>query len=101
MIAMPKGYWIAHVTVKDPELYKEYVALNGIAFAKYGAKFLVRGGTHENVRGLAGRNRHVVIEFADLATAKACHDSPEYRKAAAVRDSGADVDLTIVEGYDG
>ncbi len=98
---MAKGYWIAHVTVKDPELYKQYVSLNGIAFTKYGAKFLVRGGAHDNVRGLAGRDRHVVIEFDSLATAKACHDSPEYRKAAEVRDRAAEVDLTIVEGHDG
>ena len=40
---MPKGYWIARVDVSDPEAYKEYVAANAAAFAKYGARFLVRG----------------------------------------------------------
>ena len=98
---MAKGYWMAHVTVTNPDLYKEYVALNGIAFAKYGGRFLVRGGQSETVRGLAGRNRHVVIEFDSLAQAKACHESPEYQAAAKVRDTGANVDLVIVEGYDG
>ena len=44
---MAKGYWIAHVDVTNPEIYKEYVRLNGIAFAKYGGKFLIRGGKSE------------------------------------------------------
>ena len=39
---MAKGYWNAHVTVKDPEKYKEYVAANAGAFKKYGARFIVR-----------------------------------------------------------
>ena len=98
---MPKGYWMAHVTVNDPEKYKEYVALNGKAFAKYGGKFLVRGGTSQTIRGLAGRNRHVVIEFESYEKAVACHESPEYQTAAKVRDQGASVDLVIVEGYEG
>ena len=33
---MAKGYWIAHVEVRDPEGYKEYVAASAIAFQKYG-----------------------------------------------------------------
>jgi hypothetical protein len=44
---MAKGYWVAHVDVKDPEGYKAYVAANAKAFSKYGARFLVRGGRFE------------------------------------------------------
>ncbi len=97
---MAKGYWIAHVTVKDPEKYKEYVAANAVAFKKYGARFIVRGGKHETRKG-ADRQRHVVIEFDSFEIAKACCDSPEYKVAAAIRDAAADVDLVIVEGYEG
>ena len=42
-----------------------------------------------------------MIEFRDYETALACHDSPEYREAAKLRDAGAAVDLIIIEGYDG
>lgn len=98
---MPKGYWIAHVTVTNPDRYKEYVAANGIAFAKYGGKFLIRGGQAETIRGLAGRTRHVVIEFDSYETAKACYASPEYKAAEKIRDEGAAVDLVVVEGYAG
>jgi len=97
---MAKGYWIAHVDVREPEVYKEYVRLNGIAFAKYGAKFLVRSGTSE-VRAGSLKPRHVVIEFDSYATAKACYDSPEYQAALQVRNTASDADMVIVEGYEG
>ena len=47
---MAKGYWIARIDVHNMEGYKDYVAQNGAVFAKYGAKFLVRGGKHGKLR---------------------------------------------------
>lgn len=96
---MAKGYWIAHVTVSNPEGYKDYVAANAEPFRKYGARFLVRAGQHE-VRSGTAKDRHIVIEFDSYETAKACYDSPEYQAAAKLRDANATVDLVIVEGYD-
>src|SRR5437660_680122 len=55
---MTKGYWIARVDVRDAEAYKDYVAANGAAFAKFGGRFLVRGGAHAAVMGPA-RSRNV------------------------------------------
>ena len=97
---MPKAYWIARADISDPEGYKEYVAANAVAFRKYGAKFLVRGGASETMEGGA-RARNVVIEFKDYATAMACYTSPEYAAAIAKRVGRAELDLVIVEGYDG
>ena len=97
---MPKAYWIARVDVTNPEGYQGYVAANGAAFKKYGAKFLVRGGTFEAPEGTP-RARNVVLEFADYATAVACYPSPEYAAAKAHRIGAADAELLIVEGYDG
>ena len=59
---MAKGYWIARVDVHDAEAYQAYLAANGAVFEKYGARFLVRGGTSEQVEG-KGRQRNVVLEF--------------------------------------
>ena len=96
---MPKGYWIAHVTVKDPEGYKDYVAANAIAFKKFGAKFLVRGGKNEVKSGTA-KDRHVVLEFDSYATALACYTSPEYQAAAKIRDTCSVADVIVIEGYE-
>jgi len=43
---MAKGYWIARVDVDNQGAYDSYRALNAVAFAKYGAKFIVRGGAY-------------------------------------------------------
>ena len=97
---MAKGYWIARVDVTDPDGYQAYVKANAIAFAKFGARFLVRGGPSEAPEGTP-RARNVVLEFADYATAVACYHSPEYQAAKALRDGRSVADVVIIEGYDG
>ena len=97
---MPKGYWIARVDVADPEGYKRYVAANAVAFKKFGARFLVRGGSFDNVEGGA-RQRNVVIEFPSVQAARDCYHSPEYQAAIALRAPVSTADIVIVEGYDG
>ena len=96
---MAKGYWIAHVTVTETEAYATYRSMNGVAFAKYGGRFLVRGGASEAVNG-ALRERHVVIEFPSYQAAQDCYRSPEYQAALAVFKTAALSDHVIVEGYD-
>jgi len=97
---MPKAYWIGRIDVHDMDGYKQYIAENGAVFAKYGARFIVRGGPFEAKEGSA-RSRNVVIEFRDHATALACYNSPEYQRLVAMRNPHADSDLVIIEGYDG
>ncbi|MEX0405625.1 DUF1330 domain-containing protein [Aquibium sp. LZ166] len=97
---MPKAYWIAHVDVRDPERYKDYVTTAKPAFEKYGAKFLARGGTYEAMEG-RGRGRNVVIEFPSLQAARDCYNSADYQAAKAIRQTVADAEMVIVEGYDG
>ncbi len=94
---MPKGYWIVRVSVNNAQRYPEYLAAARPAFEKYGARFLVRGGRYDAREG-SSRERNVVIEFADFATAAACYDSPEYQAAKAIRTANADADLVIAEG---
>ena len=97
---MAKGYWIARVDVTNPEAYQGYVRANAVAFAKFGARFLVRGGPYEAVEGVA-RARQVVIEFKDYVTALACYDSQEYQQAKELRTKASQNEVVIVEGYDG
>jgi uncharacterized protein (DUF1330 family) len=97
---MAKGYWIGRVDVQDPEAYKAYVAANALPFAKFGARFLVRGGGFRVAEGDA-RARNVVIEFPSYQAALDCWDSPEYQAAKAKRDGHAVADILVIEGYDG
>ena len=76
------------------------VAANAIAFSKYGARFLVRGGKSEGPEGKL-RSRHVVLEFESYEKAVACYYSPEYQAAIKLRQPVSIGDIAIVEGYDG
>lgn len=96
---MAKGYWIARVDVNDPGPYPEYVKIAHAAFARYNAKFLVRGGEVQSLEG-SNRQRNVVIEFASVQDALDCYNTPEYQEAAKIRQAVSDGDLIIVEGYE-
>lgn len=96
---MAKGYWVAHVTVHDPERFKRYVAVTGAAFQKYNGRFVVRAGRSQTMIGTL-KPRHVIIEFPDYETAIECYHSPEYQHAVAERGESAEVDLAVIEGDD-
>ena len=94
---MAKAYWIAHVTVTDPDQYKHYASDTPVAFKKYGATFLARGGAFEQMEG-KGRPRNVVVEFPSLQAALDCYRSAEYQAARAKRIGAGEADIVIVEG---
>ncbi|OLP59164.1 hypothetical protein BJF93_04465 [Xaviernesmea oryzae] len=94
---MAKGYWIARVDARDAERYKDYIAAAKPAFERFGAVFLARGGRHEAMEG-PGRARNVIIEFPSFEAAVDCYRSPEYSRAAAIRQEVADGEIMVVEG---
>lgn len=97
---MAKGYWVVRMDVKDPETYKDYIVANAVAFKKYGAKFIVRGGPFENPEGTS-RSRNVVIEFPSYQAALDCYNSPEYQANIQVRKPHSTAEIIVIEGYDG
>ena len=97
---MAKGYWIAHVEVKDPERYKLYVEGARQAFIDHDAKFLARGGPYELLEGNLTGARHVIIEFADIDTARACWQSETYQEARKHRLAASTGSVLIMEGAD-
>lgn len=94
---MPKGYWIVRVSVRDTANYPRYLEAAQPAFARFGARFLVRGGRHAAMEGQA-RERNVVVEFDDYDTAMACYQSEEYAAARQLRQRFADADFLVIEG---
>ena len=97
---MAKGYWIARVDVLNEDAYKIYAVNNPAIFREFGGRFLVRTGKFECPEGTS-RTRNVVIEFPDYAAARACYESPEYRDNMKNRLGASEIDIIIVEGYDG
>lgn len=91
------AYWIAHVTVTDPERYAGYQTLAPQAFAAHGAVFLARGGESHSLEGELFE-RHIVIRFPDIATALACYDSAEYVAARKARAGACRAQVIIIDG---
>lgn len=94
---MPKGYIIGHITVNDPEAYKEYIRLDTPILEKLGGRFIVRGGQSETTEGTA-ENRHVVIEFPDYQSALNVYHDPGYQEVAEIRRRSATSTIIVVEG---
>ena len=94
---MPKGYIIGHITVNDPDAYKEYIERDTPILTALGGQFVVRGGQSEVVEGKTFQ-RHVVIEFSSYAKAIAAYNDPEYQQVADIRRRTADSVILVVEG---
>jgi uncharacterized protein (DUF1330 family) len=91
------AYWIAHVTVTDPEAYGRYAKLATAAIEAHGGRVLARAGRYVQLEG-RDRARNVLAEFPSLEAAEACYRSPEYQAALAHARGAAERDLVIVEG---
>lgn len=92
------AYIIIHGTVTDEEKYEAYKKLTPASIEKYGGRFLIRGGEKSTLEGDWQVGRIVLLEFDSVERAQQWYDSPEYRQARAIREGGADMSFTIVEG---
>src|SRR5262245_30483589 len=98
--AMPKGYWIPHLDVSNPQGFQAYRDLADAAHKHFGSKLLARAGRHELVEGKM-RARNVLREFNSYGEAQAFYRGPDYSRAHPRREPHSVCDFLIVEGYDG
>jgi len=92
------AYLISTIKITDPTGYEDYRKLVGAPLAKYGGKFVVRGGAIEYKEGDWRPQRIVVVEFESLSKARAFYDSPEYAAAKAIRQRTSESSVLFVEG---
>ena len=92
------GYLIGQITVKDKQLWQEYVDGVAESLSPYQARILFRG---QCISVLAGENKYdlaVVIEFSDLQSLDHWFHSEKYQSLIALRDKAADVVITTYLG---
>jgi uncharacterized protein (DUF1330 family) len=93
------AYVIVDVTVTDPEAYKEYTAQTPGSIARYGGKFIVRGGAYETLEGEWNPQRIVVVEFPSMEQARAWYYGDEYQAILPIRQRNSTARFfTMVEG---
>jgi len=85
---------VGHITVKDEELWQEYMAGVSESIAPFDSKVVFRG---QLVKILAGEHDYdlvVVIEFSDQSILDAWYSSEKYQSLIPLRDKAADVVIT-------
>jgi uncharacterized protein (DUF1330 family) len=74
------AYIIAEIgEIHDQATYDEYKKHTPGAIARFGGRFIIRGGKTEAAEGAWAPTRLVVIEFPDMKSAKAFYASPDYQ----------------------
>jgi uncharacterized protein (DUF1330 family) len=92
------AYFIANLTVTNPEDYKRYTEKAPATIAEHGGRYLVRGGAHETVEGDWTPDRVVVLEFKDREAALAWYNSPEYQAILPDRRNNTTGSAILIEG---
>ena len=92
------AYVIADIDVTDPVAFEEYRGLVAPLVAKFGGKYLVRGGPYEKVEGNWAPKRVVIIEFESLDRAKEFYYSDDYGPMMNIRKKATVSNVLIVDG---
>ena len=92
------GYVIVEIEVTDPVGYEEYKKLAGATVAKYGGKYIVRGGASETLEGNWQPKRIVILKFPSMERAKEWLNCPEYAEPRKMRHRTAKTNMVVVEG---
>jgi uncharacterized protein (DUF1330 family) len=92
------AYVIADIGITDPVGYEAYRPLAAASVARFGGRFLARGGKAVLLESGPAPERIVVIEFADAAAAQRWYDSEEYQAALKIRQANSKGRVILVEG---
>jgi uncharacterized protein (DUF1330 family) len=92
------AYVISDVEVLDPASMAAYRSLAQAAIAKYGGRYIVRGGAIDVVEGDWAPKQIVIVEFPSLERAREWYRSAEYAEALKLRETALDRRLIFVDG---
>ncbi len=92
------AYLISQIEIYDPKGYEDYRKLVGPSLAKYGGKFVARGGNIEVLEGNWSPKRVVICEFESIERAREWYHSAEYKPAMDIRQRTASAQIIVVDG---
>ena len=93
------AYIVVDTEITDPEQYEDYKRLAKPIVESHGGTYLARGGAMHVVDAeLWSPTRIVLLEFPDMASARAFAESDEYAPVAAMRHDYANSTVVIIDG---
>lgn len=95
------AYIIVEIDTTDEALMTEYRKHTPGAVAKFGGKFIVRGGKTRTLEGGWTPPRVVVLEFPTYAQAEEFYDSDHYKPLLEMRLKAGRSKAILVDGHSG
>jgi uncharacterized protein (DUF1330 family) len=95
------AYIIAQIEITDAERYAEYVKQVPATIAKFGGRYLARGGRSEALEGRLTGRRIAIVEFDSYEHAKDWYESDDYSGPKALRQGASISSLVLVDGLPG
>jgi uncharacterized protein (DUF1330 family) len=92
------AYVISDVQPLDADTIRAYRDLAEATIAKYGGRYIVRGGAIDRVEGDWNPNMLVIVEFPTMDRAREWYRSPDYAEALKLRQTALQRNLIFVEG---
>ncbi len=96
-------YFIAHLSVRDPETFAKYAEASQAISAEFGAKPIAFAGIpgmpdHQVIEGQPQYDGIAVVEFESEETVKRYYESPEYQAVKSLRTSSSEGWLVLAPG---
>ena len=91
------AYLVGHITVRDDNLWQQYVSGVADSIAPFDAQVIFRGKLYKVLAGQHEYNLVVVIEFSDLPTLDNWFESEKYQSLIPLRDKAANVVITTYQ----
>ncbi|CAN7344702.1 MULTISPECIES: DUF1330 domain-containing protein [Ensifer] len=92
------AYLIADVEVTDAAAFEEYIREVPATEARYGGRYLGRGGATRVLEGDWEPHRLVIVEFPDMHSLLEWYNSPAYQRLKAIRERCAKTRIMTLEG---
>ena len=92
------AYIVGQITIHDPETYARYREEVPDVIARFGGRYLTRGGPVGTLEGDPFEQRMVIVEFPSRAAAERFHSSADYAPLKALRQAASTGQLLVQDG---
>ena len=91
------AYYIATVTIKDPEKFAEYGQRSAPTMKPFDGQIDLRGKRNSVLAGRAAHDASAIIRFPDAQTAKDWYASPDYQALIPLRKEAAEITFVLYD----
>jgi len=91
------AFVLAEITIRDPEVYKQYASKTPETLQKHGGEFVIRGQEVKVLEGKWEEDRLVLLKFESAEAAQKWYDSEDYQAVKGLRTKASNGRLLLVE----